>query len=249
MTFLEGWNRYFSAAKPNFVLRCILMLVGLACVGAGIALSKYSTVGVSPISCIPAVLTDFAQSRGIRFITLGMLTFAINFLFLVVEIALLRRAFKPAQLLQLAALLVMSWFIDFWMGLISSVPLPNYPTQLLCLVVSLFILAFGIACELKANVLMVPGDAVVHVIAYASRRPFSVCKVAFDSSLMLLAAVLSFALLGGLYGVREGSVLSAILVGVLVGMLGRVLRAVDSWLPDATGMAIPPVVPNVRGGT
>ena len=247
LEFRKAWNEYFSRDIPNLMLRCALMLIGVACVGVGIALSKYSTTGTSPISCIPAVLADYAQWHGNTFITLGMLTFLINVAFLVGEVILLRGDFAPVQLLQLGALFAMSWFIDSSMGLIRHIPLPGYVSQFVCLVASLFVLGFGIACELKANILMVPGDAIVHVIAYVSRKPFHRCKVIFDMSLMLGGAVLSLVLLSGLYGVREGSVMSALLVGGLVRMWGRVLVIADPWIPPAPRVWVPPIVPGVRG--
>lgn len=246
MPFRTAWNRYFSAPIPNFLLRSALMVVGVACVGGGIALAKYSATGTSPLSAIPAVLTDFAHARGITVVTLGMLSFAINFLFFVTEVALLGRKFQPLQVLQIPVLFVMSWFVDFWMSLITRIHLPNYAAQLVCLAVSMLVTAFGVACELKANILLIPGDAVVHTIAYVTRKPFGTCKVTFDVSLMVGGAALSFALLGGLFGVREGTVIAAIAVGLLIKQWMKVLGRLEAWLPPAPIVVIPAVVPHVH---
>ena len=41
-------------------------------------------------------------------------------------------------------------------------------------------------------------------------------KLGFDSTLVALACILSFCFIGGLHGVREGTVIAALIVGPIV---------------------------------
>ena len=226
------------------IVRCAVMLAGMFCIGAGIALAKRSGIGTSPISCIPAVLSNWLPSVGVTWISLGVLTFSMNFVFLLIEIALLRRRFPPIQLTQLLALFVMSWSIDLWGGLFAAIPVDAYLQQLACVVVSVAVMALGVYLEVYADVLMVPAEAVVKVISYVGELPFGRVKVAFDSTLIALAAALSLLLLGGLYGVREGSLLSALLVGNVVPLWRRALDPLLGRLvPVEGGRLVTPVVP------
>ena len=240
----EGaWGRLFSRPVPNLVMRAVVMCVGLSCIGLGIALGKFSGIGTSPISCVPAVIFNFLKGRGITSVTMGMLTFGINFLFLLAEIVLLRRDFNPLQLLQLVALVVMTASIDAWLALIeANLTLTSYAGQIVLVVLSFVFMALGVFLEVKANVLMVPGEGIVKVVSYVFRKPFKSCKVAFDSSLIVMACVLSLVLMHGLYGVREGSVLSAIFTGICVGLWGRLLKGIDKVMPPARPV-FPPIVP------
>ena len=55
-----------------------------------------------------------------------------------------------------------------------------------------------------------------------------VTKVAFDVSMTVIAAILSFVFMGKLVGVREGTIIAALLVGFIARFIGRKL----SFLPD-----------------
>ena len=75
-----------------------------------------------------------------------------------------------------------------------------------------------------------PAEGLVGCLADKLGRPFSQMKTAFDCTSVLVAAVLSLIFLGGLVGIREGTVLTALLVGKMMGVLrkfaGPVIRKV-----------------------
>ncbi len=225
------------------------MIVGIGGVSCGIALAKLSTTGTSAISCIPAVISDIAALAGHPEITLGVVTFAFNAIMIVAEIIMLRRKFHPIQLLQFPILFLFSWAIDAWMGLFSAIPLPNYPAHLAMLAASMLVLGLGVFVELKGNVLMLPGEAVVYTISYVSKVPFHRCKVFFDTSMICSAAVISLLAMGGLYDVREGSIISALLVGNIVKMWSTLFNGLDAVVPPAPKNYIAPVVPALNYGT
>jgi len=61
---------------------------------------------------------------------------------------------------------------------------------------------------------------------------------------MSVAAAVSFAALGGLHQVREGTIIAALLVGRAVGLWGRVLKPTLAWLiPPSPRTFIAPLIP------
>lgn len=54
---------------------------------------------------------------------------------------------------------------NFSCRLLQGLTVETYPAQLLFLTVSCFVLAFGIRVQLKANVAMLPGDAMNRAIS------------------------------------------------------------------------------------
>lgn len=225
------------------------MTAGALLVALGIALSKHSCMGTAAISSMPAVCTDVSVAWGLDWMTMGMWTFVFNLLFLVAEIALLRREFKPVQLLQLPLFFVLSMAVDAWLWALSFIPASSYPLQAAFLALSIITLGLGITLQLAPNLVMCPADAIVQVVAYVSGRPFPTCKVAIDIALMTSAAVLSLAALGGLHQVREGTIIAALLVGRAVGLWGRVLKPVLEWvIPPAPRVFIAPLIPEGDGG-
>lgn len=210
-----------GAQQRSFGFRCGQMVVGLLFIGAGIALAKCTATGTSPISCIPAVMTEICARYDLPRISLGMFSFLFNALLLAGEIALLRGKVSPKIFLQLVPLAVMTVSIDIWAIPFGMLPLDGYLISLVALLVSVVFMSVGVFLEVDADVLAVPGDEFVKVLAQVTGEPFSVIKTTFDCSLMAFSASLSLMLLEGLFGVREGTVVNAMLVGIFIGLWRR----------------------------
>ena len=219
MPFSDTWFSVFDKNVPNFILRLILMLLGVACIAFGIALSRATDLGISAISCIPGVL-NYATG-----FSLGTLTFAFNVLLVCAQIALLRRKFNPFQLLCIPFLAVFSWLIDVFVPVAALFPMPVYPARLLFSIISCCFIALGVWLQKKALLIMLPGDGIVQTISAVFHTDFGKTKVGFDVTMIVTAAIISLVSMGGLYGVREGSVIAACIVGIII-------RFIDGRFPN-----------------
>lgn len=195
--------------------RYLWFVIGVAVNSFAIALIAKADLGVGAISCVAYVL---AEASGLSF---GAFTFIVNMLFIVGQIVLLRRDFRPIQFLQVVVNIVFSSLIDVSTALMAGFTLDTLPLQIAGLVVGCVLLALGIAVEVAPNVLLVPGEGIVRAINAVTQKPFGSCKAAFDTSLVVIALALSFALLGGIVGVGVGTVVSALAVGRIVNVLNR----------------------------
>ncbi len=90
------------------------------------------------------------------------------------------------------------------------------------LIIGSAILAFGITLEVIANVMYVPGEGVVKAIAQKTQHKFGNVKVLFDASHCVLALSISLLILHAVHGLREGTMLSMLLVGNLVILYGKI---------------------------
>ena len=94
--------------KQNHLkIRTALYFVGLFVMTIGIALSVKSNLGVSPVSSIPYTMTC------VWGIEMGKATILFHIVLVLLQILLLRRKFKPAQLLQVLVGVVFGYFTTF----------------------------------------------------------------------------------------------------------------------------------------
>ena len=208
--------------------RYACFLLGVVINSFGISFITLAALGTSPISSVPYVFS-------LRFSpTLGQFTFGMNLLFILLQIVLLRRNFQKIQLLQIAVNLLFSAIIDVSMGLLAPFAPQSYGTELVWLLIGCAVLAFGIYLEVSPKVLMVPGEGLVQALSQVSGVEFGSVKVGFDVSLMTFSAVCSFFFFQGLQGVGLGTLLSAILVGLIVKLYRRMLPGIaQSLAPEA----------------
>lgn len=206
----------------EIVKRYLFLILGLFMMAVGVALSTRSNLGTSPISCVPYVL-----SLGLP-MTIGQFTFLMNLLFIVFQILLLRKQFKLIQLLQVVVAFIFAYFTDFTMGLFSWINVTHYPAQIGLFVLSCLILALGVSMEVTADVVMMAGEGVVSAISIVTKKDFGKLKVAFDITLVICGFLFSFILFHRLNGIREGTVLAALLVGTLVHLMNKNLIFMDA---------------------
>lgn len=134
----------------------------------------------------------------------------------------MRKDFPKVQYLQIIVSFVLGWSIDFWAFIIQNVANTNYLFQLFLVVLGCFIVAFSIRMQLRANVVNNPAEGIVRAFAIKTKMNFARVKVIYDTSLVVLALVFSLLLFGGIQGVREGTIISAIITGYFVKIIQKI---------------------------
>ena len=196
--------------------RLVWFSAGILINSFGIVLITKGALGTSQISSIPYVLSLQLPS-----ISFGMFSFIMNMVYIVLQALLLRRQFKPIQLLQIVVNVVFSASIDVFMAMLSFYAPQQLFTRVLSAITGCIVLAFGISVEVAPDLIMVPGEGIVAAISKVSGRRFGSVKVMFDVTLILIAALLSWLFFGNIVGVGVGTLLSAVSVGQFVNLINR----------------------------
>ena len=195
--------------------RYLIFLVGLFVNSLGVSLITKANLGTSPISSIPYVL-----SLNFPF-TLGNFTIFFSIFLIVLQLIILRKNFKLEHILQIPVSIIFGYFIDLTMILFSWVNPEAYIMKIVYLLIGCLILGVGVYMEVLADVVMLPGESFVRAIVLTWKTNFGTTKICFDVSMSVIAAVLSFVFAGRLAGVREGTVIAALLVGFIARLLGK----------------------------
>ncbi len=208
----------------NKLKRYLLFFVGLFINALGVSLITKASLGTSPISSIPYVLS-------LKFpLTLGNFTIIFSILLILLQILILRKNFKMENILQIPVSIAFGYFIDLTMYMFFWVNPQNYLVKVIALLVGCMILGFGVYIEVVADVVMLPGESFVRAIVQTWNTNFGTTKIIFDSSMTIIAGVLSFAFWGKLNGVREGTIIAALLVGFIARLFGKHLGFIKAYL-------------------
>ena len=206
----------------------ILFVIALAINAFGIAFITRALLGTSPITSITYVMSMFTS------LTMGQWTIVLNLGFMILELPFMRkedlRTDLACYLLQIPTTLFFGSFIDVSMNALSWLQPEMYVLKIASLLFGCVILAVGIALEVKANVAMAAGEYFVKAIARRLRTDFGYTKLGFDSSLVALSCIVSYAVMGTIQGVREGTVVAAVIVGPIVHFISPWFKVFDRFL-------------------
>lgn len=208
-------------SKKELAKRYILFVISLFFCGVGIAFTKHAELGVSPISSLANVI-----SIKFDFISFGNWLIVSNLVLLLGQIILLRRNFKLIQLVQIPLSFIFGYFTDFGMWMIKDIPNENYIVRLILVFAGIIFIGFGISLGVIADVVLNSGEAFVKALADVTKKDFGTVKIIFDVSWVLFSMALSLLLFDGkLLGIREGTVISAVFVGVTVKLFKPLLQS------------------------
>ena len=195
--------------KSETIKRYVLLLIGLFINGFGVSFITKASLGTSPISSIPYTLSLKFQP------TIGMFTMFFSVILIVLQLIILKKNFPKQYWLQIPVSMLFSYFIDLSMEILSALQPATYVSKMAFLLIGCVILGFGVFIEVIANVVMLPGEAFVKSVTMTFNTDFGKTKVAFDTSMTIIAILLSLLMFHSLNGVREGTIISAILVGTI----------------------------------
>lgn len=206
---LKKYNRY------------IIYFLSLFIISLGASLSIKANLGTSPLICLPYVCSLITKY------SVGEVMFVFTLIFILIQVVLLRKGFEKRQYLQLIMGTIFSFFIDFSLMLVNFINPVGYVNQMLLLLISCVVVAFGVLLEIQTEIVYLPADGVIVAISKVIKKEFSSVKPFVDTSLVVIAAILSVVFLGYLAGVREGTIISAIIIGPIVKVLKKYL---DSYV-------------------
>ena len=96
------------------------------------------------------------------------------------------------------------------------------------LAISILLVAIGVSLYMGVKLVNMPMEGMTHAISekILKKLPFHDVKVIMDCLSVGIGIVLSFVFLGKLEGIREGTVICALLVGKLMKPVQKVLKPI-----------------------
>lgn len=218
-------------SRRELLRRFLLFGISLFIIAFGISIITRSDLGTSPISSVPYVASLNTP------LTMGTYFFIFTIVLICMQMLLLgKRGIierKVELLMQFPVAFVLSVFTDATMWMLHSYAPEAYALKIASLIIGCVILALGICLEVMADVTMISAEYTIQFATLRFKRDFGTIKVCFDVSLVIMAILCSWALAGRIDGVREGTVIAALITGPFVRILMPRLAFVRRWLPDA----------------
>lgn len=206
--------------KDKICLRYFLFFIGLLLNAFGVAFITKAALGTTPIAAIPATLALIMPA-----LSMGNFTILVSMILIIFQVFLLWRKTNWLDIiLQIPIAFLFGYVIDFSMWILSAFLPEAYGTKLLALLAGCLIIAFGAYFEVLADVAMLPADGFSRAIAKKTGKEFGKIKLITDSSQAAAALVLGLLFTHSLGGVREGTVIGALLIGNIVRVFGKILQ-------------------------
>lgn len=207
------------------VLQLIVYALGLFIMAVGVSFSVNSNLGVSPLNSIPYVLSQITG------LALSLCVVIVCVAFILFQIILLGRRFRPVQLTQMFFSFLFGYFIDLANWITGGFTIPTYAGKLLMLAISVVLIAFGVTLYVEIKLIPMPLEGFPLALIQRFEQPFPKMKNLVDCTMVACAALMSLLFLHRLAGVREGTIIAALATGRLMGLIRKpLLKKLDRLL-------------------
>ena len=194
--------------EESYAIRFLVYIVGLFIMTLGISLSVKSNLGVSPVSSIPYTITCITG------LEMGKATILFHIVLVVMQILILRKAFQMKNLLQVVVGVIFGYFTTFSNYLFSFLPTPEHMTVRLLMMLGSTVLIY-----LPADIVPLAGEGAMKAVSDTTHIAFNKVKVGFDISMVIISLISCLVALGTLGSVGVGTIIAAVLVGSVLGVI------------------------------
>lgn len=180
----------------------------------GVVLMLYSGAGISAISSVP-----YAFSEVLTFFSLGTWTYIFQ-AGLILSLMVMRRRFVVSYLFSFLVGFAFSELLDVHELWINVLP-ESLGWYVVYFVVSYLLICLGIAFSNRCGLPIVPTDLFPRELAQITGISYPKIKISFDAICLIVTAGMTFLFLGHLEGLGIGTVLAALTMGKVIGIVGN----------------------------
>lgn len=209
-----------KSTPAQFVIRILIYCLGLLSLAFGVAFSVNSNLGVSPVNSLPYVISRILK------VQMGTCVTAVFCFYILLQILILGRKFNPVNLLQILFSTIFGYFVDFAKMVLGDFAIPTYFGQLTMLAVSIPLIALGIVLYMDAQLVPMPMEGLSSCLAEKFGVSFPNMKTIIDCLVVGIGLVLCFVFLGGLDGLREGTIITAVVTGKVIALIKKPLSPI-----------------------
>ena len=211
------------------LFRILFYVLGLFILALGVSFSVNSNFGISPVNSIPAVLNAMTGLQ------MGNCVVIVFSLFIVLQILIKRKEFKPIHLTQLVFSTIFGKFVDLTGAILGDFSFPGLAGRIAMMLLSVLLIAIGVSLYVGVELINMPMEGLTMAITEKSKgKTFHQIKVRVDTTVVIIALILTFIFIKPIQAnlgiqtyptglVYVGTVVSAVLVGTVMHPVQQIL--------------------------
>lgn len=199
------------------LIRFILYLGGLAILSLGVVLNTKTGLGVSAINSIPYAT---AQITGY---SLGTTTAVMYVICVLIQSLMMGKEWKPKVLLQIPFSILFGVYVNLFNAQIDYMA-EGIVVQILLLAVAILLTGLGAYVSVAMDIVPNAPDGLAQMMGVKMKKNFGTAKCILDIICVAITCILCLVVTGGLIGIGLGTVVSALLIGQVIKLCGKVLK-------------------------
>ena len=204
------------ASPKKTAIKCAFYFGGLLTMTLGVALSVKAGLGVTPISSVPYTMSIVLGME------LGLATSVFSIIAALLEIPILRKDYKIANLLQIPVSIIFGFFMSACTRLVQTLPAADaFSVRFILMLISTVVVAVGVFAYVSSGFVPLPTEGILVSISQKTNLKFSTLKLIGDIGMVMISLTVCLLTIGRLGSIGLGTVVSACLTGNIMRILTK----------------------------
>jgi uncharacterized membrane protein YczE len=203
--------------RMQHVKKYCLLVVLITFTGVGVAISLKASIGVGAWD---AMTQSIAYLSGIKIGTIGII---LNCLCVLGQVLLLRKNFKPLQLLQVPVSILLGIVVNFFLyDVLSCFSWENYILRFILFILAVLLIAFSVSAVMVLNIVTFAVEGFCMALSKKINKDFSRIRQGADIFSIVVSLIITFGL-SQMLTLREGTIIGMLIFGPLLGIFMKFL--------------------------
>lgn len=207
--------------KKHVFYKEIAYICAIFFIALGVALAAKADFGVSMIAA-PTYTFHLWLCQYTDFFSLGTIEYIFQGSIILILVLLIRK-FRISYLFSFATSVFSGLMIDLCFFIVAPLSAEVMLTRVLVFAASIVSCAFGVSCIFKTYFAPAGHELFVKEFSICFGKDIHKVKIAYDIFFCVLSIVLNLLLFKGFVGIGIGTVVTALLNGVLIGKISGIL--------------------------
>jgi len=203
----------------------IAYLLGLVILALGVALMEKADLGISMV-----VAPAYLISLKFRFFTFGMAEYTLQAVLLVFTFLVLRQ-FKLSYCFSFVTAVIYGLILDGWMWTLRGVVAATLNVRIPLYLLGMLLCSMGISMLFHTYLAPEVYELFVKEVSKKYRKDINKFKIAYDCTSCAVAVFMSFLFFHSLRGVGIGTVICALVNGMIIGQFSKFFEKYIDFSP------------------
>ena len=199
------------------LIRFLVYLAGLAILSLGVVLNTKTGLGVSAINSIPYAAAELTG------LSLGMTTALLYMVCVGIESAMMGKSWNARVLLQVPFSILFGLYVNVFNDWITY-EAEGLVLKILLLAVAIILTGLGAFLSVSMDIVPNAPDGLAQMMGERLEKGFGFGKCVLDIVCVIVTCILCLIVRGSLIGIGIGTVASALLIGQVIRLCGKVLK-------------------------
>lgn len=199
--------------KKDYTLsRIVVTILSIILLAAAAALTTKVQIGLAPWDALAGTLSEMFD------IKFGYGSMIANSTMIILQLIILKKAFKKSQWLQIPVMLIFGYIINFFLYDVYTFEISSYVLRMIIFIIGLILLSIAVALLVRIHIITMPPEAFSKALSLKTKLTYTNARTGLDIVVIIFCTIAYFIFPINLQ-IREGTIITMVIFNFVTNQI------------------------------